>query len=120
MRKERLSIWRVCLDTTVTPMCKLFFSVITIARLGSRISATIFTHITRMLSRYQRLDCGSNDFLTKCSVARENRIKDIVSEGTPRTVDDVLGIMGDNEDSRFPVWRSGKYPDLWATMSLGS
>ena len=70
--------------------------------------------------RCLRLDVGVKDaFISKNSQARENRVKELTSEGNPKTVDDVLGIMGDTKASRFPIWRTGRYPDIWATMSLG-
>ena len=59
------------------------------------------------------------DFAHKNSQAREERIKELTSEKLPKTVDDVLRIMGDTANYRHPIWRLGKFPDQWATMSLG-
>ena len=72
------------------------------------------------LFRYLRLDGGlKDDSVLRNSQAREDRIKELTAEETPKTVDDVLSIMGDTANSRYPIWRLGKYPDFWVTMSLG-
>ena len=73
-----------------------------------------------LLFRYLRIDGGmKQDFVHKNSQAREERIKALTAEKIPKTVDDVLSIMGDTANYRHPIWRLGKFPDQWATMSLG-
>ncbi len=62
---------------------------------------------------------GKHDAIEVNSTAREDRITELTKEKTPQNLHDVLTMIGDTGDSRFPIWRNGRFPDFWATMSVG-